>query len=66
MAIISFCLVFYYFLVIENKDYSSIISILILFALAFARIMPAVNRFIVALQSFQNFYRKKTRIGVFT
>ena len=56
MAIISFCLVFYYFLVIENKDYSSIISILILFVLAFARIMPAVNRFIVALQSFQNFY----------
>jgi ATP-binding cassette, subfamily B, bacterial PglK len=55
VAIVSFVLLFLFFLFIQNINVDETVSILVIFSLAFSRIMPAANRLMVAIQSFQNF-----------
>jgi len=55
VAILSFVLLFLFFIFIQNINVGETISILVIFSLAFSRIMPAANRLMVAIQSFQNF-----------
>ena len=55
VAIVSFVLLFLFFLFVQNNNVDETVSILLIFALTFSRIMPAANRLMVAIQSFQNF-----------